>query len=328
MNKWTLSALKGVDENGCATLTDLSKEQLRRVKSYQRALQTACGSNYAVRAAIGPVNGKFIRCGKLAYGNREADHAEQCAVHAYLSRTNGLGHGQQRPILALVDGEPGKAAGPCGNCRDILRAVFSPELEIVSGAPGGGTAIVATLGQYLFDAFLPCTNATDRVKEILKLLAGNLAIEHDSYSSQASLERMPHYRAGMTITIQHVGFSKDQKFKTGSVGAIDLSYDGHPLYPIRDAIRGAERPQYHIVDLWHVVVSVRGPGGVPDIPYRDRHDLLEFQLRLEAAGDFKSDPQVLLCRTTETGEIIQAWKTTVKQWYPFPSARKTSGKTS
>jgi cytidine deaminase len=331
MNNWTLFALKGIDGNGGPILTDLSTEQKLRVKSYLRALATAATSNvpqpifsdYYVRAAVGPVGGKFIRCGNIEYGDRQSLHAEECAVAAYASRTNSREQ-PQRPILALVSGQPGETADPCGNCRDILLQAFGPTLEIVSGAPEGGKAIVSTLGMYLSEQFAPVKKVFDPVTQLVKTLSA-VQSENDPYSTVESLFTTPHYRAALTTKFLPAGFPNGLRARTGSVGAIDLGCDYHPLYPIRDAIRGIERRELRGLRLRYVVVSSHGPDDPPHVFYLDRQHLLEFQLRLEAAGGYESNPAVLLFKTTEDGMIIQGWKTTVKKWYPLPFSPKNFG---
>lgn len=311
---------------------DLSKAQQKRAKWYAKALEKANGSSvaqpifsgYHVKTAIGPVKSRFYTAGNIEYGDRKALHAEECAVGAYFSRTNGRLDSFQPPILALIAGSPGNPATPCGNCRDILLQAFGPKLEIVSGAPEGGVAIVATLEQYLFVNFT--TISASVTEEIQKLTekawhCGEKS-ERDAYSSAASLAAFPHYR--VSIKYDCCSWNTEKRFTgtSGGNGSLGLGCEYHPLYPIRDALRALERTQIKRVQLQKVVIVANGdPYTPPHVPYRDRQHLLEFHL----ASGKEGKPEIYLFRT-KNKKIVGAWQTDHQEWLPMPFSPTNFGK--
>ncbi len=332
MTSWEFKALSLKD--GTPILVDLSKEQRTRARQYTRALERAAASRmakprfsgYHVRAAIGPIKSKFYPAGNLEYGDRQSLHAEEAAVVVYRERM-GDRQNHHPIILGLIAGTPGNPATPCGNCRDLLLDVFCPELEIVTGAAEGGIAIVATLGQYLFNTpvALKQSDLEDGLISIVRYLA-DTSIENDPYSSAESLATTPHYRALLTVTVRPWGYPETTRARTASVGGIDLGCEYHPIYPLRDAIRGLERRPVDHMKLKDVIIVMEGDdASPPHVPYRDRQHLYEMHFRQEIMHEYTADPPIFLFRVAEDGKIRWAWETTVKQWFPLPFSPKNFG---
>lgn len=324
MTTWEIKSLAG----------DLSKVQQRRIRWYNRALEKAAVSNvpkpkdsgYHVKAAIGPIKSHFLPGGNVEHGDHSGLHSEECSVGAYFSRTNGRLDAFGQPILALVAGTPGNPATPCGNCRDILLEVFGPELEIVSGAPEGGIAIVAPLSAYLSEHADPIKDIEQEMSDhAFRILEDGKSIEYDPYSSPESLAKTPHYYASITVCFQPTGFPKTQRARTGSLGAIYLDCEYHPVYPLLNAILGLVRRPMKRVCLRHIVVVSSGEEALPPhVFYRDRQHLLGYHLRCEAVLGEESDPPVYLFRVSDK-KIVGAWETSVKQWLPHPFSPKNFG---
>lgn len=314
-------SLAGV-KDGKPVLGDLSKKQCERVKSYARALEKAGNSavakpkfsDYHVRAAIGPVKSRFYPAGNIEYGDRKALHAEECAVAAYFSRTNGQMDAFQLPILALVAGSPGSPATPCGNCRDILLDAFGPDLEIVSGSPDGGVAIVCKLQDYLFDnpTRMIALDDEPEIRMSFDFLNAQKrkVVTSDPYGPPA-IEINRQYAA---LILAHNGEDDPKIF----FGGRQLFCDYHPLYPIRDALRQLEHWQTPMIQFVTVIADQKKSDQPPHVPYCDRQHLMEIHLRGEVLdGRHEWDPRVYLVNANHACPAV-AWKTSVKQWLPHP----------
>ena len=312
MSMWNFKTIQSGSKG--AEFVELSLSQQERVKKYTEALEIAAASTvanppfskYFVKESIGTRDGcTLLPAGNIEYGLCQALHGEESAVAAFRSY-----YGRNKvsePILGIIAGSPGNIASPCGNCRDLLLDEFGEDFEIVSGAPEGGLAIVAKMKDYLFSQFrlmhidheepiLP-----DEIKMAIK--QGEL-LANDFYSPpDVHPERRYH---AMIATV-----------KNFYVGARDVMCEYHPIYALRDAIRQARRGNDPFVESVTIVCE-DFDGGAPHVMYKDRQHLLELNLQAELLLGVEQNPPVYLVTYGQRKEIVGAWKTSVKEWLPFP----------
>lgn len=318
-NKWTFKTLP-LDPRGSTELIDLSQTQIKKAHKYARALQVGARStvanppfsNYFVKGSIFPLDGMTsMETGNIEYGICQALHGEESAVAAlrsFYGRVSG-----EEVVHAIVAGNPGNIAAPCGNCRDIMLEDLGLGLEIVCGAPEGGVAVVATMEHYTFSDFRQMepkifdgpllANA-----KIAILIGGQLV--NDAYSPE-NIHPERRYHAAI------------QGRKNLYVGARDVMCEYHPIYALRDAIRQARRANDPFIS--HVVIVCEDfGGGAPHVMYKDRQHLLEMNLERELLTGLEVDPSVFLV-THKGGEITGVWETSVKEWLPYPFSPRNFG---
>jgi len=305
-------------------LVDLSPKQKQRERQYMTALTVAANSMVA-----NPFYSKYFcregmagtkltaAAGNIEYGFCQALHGEESAVAAWRAI---VGQGNPEPItLGIFSPEfnATRPSNPCGNCRDIMRDEFgNTDLEIVRGRPDGEVAVVVPLSHYLFDNYVPLmqrgelSNAPKahgelrRAQTILwETLCGGRAIENDAYSPRDVHPRRRYYACVVTETAQYMG-------------AHTVMADYHPSYALYDAIRAALRENDTALSTIYVVGC--GDGTLPpDVMYKDRQHLLEFNLQTELVTGKEIDPPVYLGTMAE-GIVTGIWRTSVKEWLPFP----------
>ncbi|MFH1637486.1 MAG: hypothetical protein ABIB71_03615 [Candidatus Woesearchaeota archaeon] len=293
-------------------IVELNDDQKPKVGTYETVLEDACSSkvanpkfsNFFVKGNLGTALAS-VMAGNIEYGLCKALHCEESAVAAWRSRLP-LGE----PILGIISHVEGKPASPCGNCRDILRDEFA-ELEIVAGTEGGGEAVVVPMKEYLFENYHSAGSLPRNFKRYLKRIADKG--EKSSFDPYSPLNNERKYLAFIAGA------------KRNYYGSLSLRCDYHPIYPLEDAIRRAERN----CDAKVGFVMVACEGKMPDVMYRDRQHLLELNLDYELLEGKPADPRVYLVNySSEERDLIinEVKETFVKEWLPMPFSPRNFGK--
>jgi cytidine deaminase len=263
-------------------------------------------SGYEVRVSIAQKGQPPRPAGNCEYGLCQAIHGEEAAVAVFLSL-----HGYIKadaPVLAAVAHKAGNVPACCGNCRDVLRAVFGSDLEVVAGHPDGGTAVVVPMSAYLVDSY-PRAKAANVLTDGTALEAWDKGdrLVNDAFSPEGHDLRK---YAAVVVTERGSYF-----------GGRQVMCDYHPIYAVEDAIRAAERKGDTF--LREVFIVCQGDGSLPpDVMYRDRQRLHGFTMQSLLAGGREIEPLVLLA-TIQGTLVTGLWYTTVKRWLPIPfTARK------
>ena len=94
--------------------------------------------------------------------------------------------------------------------------------------------------------------------------------------------------------------------------------DYHPIYALRDAVRQVRRENDVTTGLTAIYVVCCGDGTLPpDVMYKDRQHLLELNLQTELIMGKENNPPIYL-GTMIKGVLTGMWRTSVKEWLPFP----------
>ena len=310
--------------NGKTELVDLSAEQSNRIPTYIKALETAANSKvpkptfsqYYVKESIG--SRTLHEAGNVEYGLCQALHGEESAV-AILRASQDTWGISDTLVMGIIAGNPGNVAAPCGNCRDIMLDSFGPDLEVVSGAADGGLVVVAKMRDYLFETFMP-----EESTGFVRAMVANILVVGDRIVCDGYSPSDVHPERKYFAMLRGGGLSRHY-------GALSLKCDYHPIYPLRDAIRQAEREhdpclrQVFIVgqDISETLADVP-----PHVMYKDRQHLMEFNLGQELLTGQDIDPPVFLIRCLRKADHVQAhrvWRTSVKEWLPFPFSPRNFG---
>lgn len=293
------------------SLVHLTEAQMARVSIYQHVLSVALESrvpqptfsNYFVRAAVS--NGDIVvPAGNIEYGLCQALHAEESAVAA-LRASLGKKDIEDKTVIGIVAGEEGNVATPCGNCRDIMLDTLGKNIEIVSGAPTGGTAVVVPFERYLYDVF----PAEKELPERLLLGVGR----HYHLLREVYMPSNIHQERVYVAAVSSSGSTR--------VGTLSIGCDFHPIYPIENALRRLWDCRQTSVDMVTIVTSSE----IPHVMYRDRQALYNAHHNAELLAGKKSDPQIVLITIDENGVPTQGSRTSVKEWLPFPFSTKNFG---
>lgn len=320
MSNWTFKTLP-LKPRGSTELIDLNQGQIRKVHKYVRALQTGVKSavanppfsNYFVKGSIFPQDGlRAMETGNIEYGFCQALHGEESAVAALRSF---YGRKPDEEIIhAIVAGNPGNIASPCGNCRDIMLEDLGLGLEIVCGSPEGGVAVVATMEHYTFSDFRQMDLGSFWGPILASADAaywGGERMVNDAYSPK-NIHPERRYHAAIQ--------GEDGLY----IGARDVMCEYHPIYALRDAVRQARRANDPFIK--HVVIICEDfGGGAPHVMYKDRQHLLELNLEGELLVSEEFDPLVFLVTHGDEGKLTGAWQTTVKEWLPYPFTPRNFG---
>lgn len=340
--EWELKALCW-NSDGTYAFHDLSDEQKVRAPDYIRALETASGSpvanpifsKYYVKESVGVTHSFMSYAGNIEYGLCQTLHGEEAAVAAFRASYSRRFLEKNRLVVGIIAGNPGSIATPCGNCRDIMLQDFGEDFEIVSGAEDGGVAVVCKISDYLFNDFekidIQRYEKDEKVPE-LKMFRGIFEVDvemtvergewfaNDAYSpSNVYPERC--YAACIVME------DKETLLPSGYYyGARDVMCDYHPIYPLRDAIRQARRAKEIKKSVIQSVMIV-GKDGIdvaPQVMYKDRQHLLEFNLQTELLNGIEKDPPVYLV-AHRNKKVTGVWKTSVKKWLPLPFTPRNFG---
>lgn len=305
-----------------------------KIKEYSSVLKKACSSklsnpvfsNFHVLEGVGSIGHRKIGAGNIEYGFCQALHAEEFAVASFRAgpacrQAGSKKRGDEKVILGVVSQNEGEIPTPCGNCRDILLDEFGPPaggLEIVTGRKSGGVATVTKLSHFLFDRFskIPRASVLTLTKEgftssVWDALKGCGKIKNDPYSP---LDVHPERRYFSYLVTQ----------KNIYLGALDLMCDFHPIYPLRDSIRAALRAGDSYLEYIIVLGETKGINP-PHVMYKDRQHLYELNFIQELIKDKQTNPPVYLVSQGTNRGISSVWKTSVKEWLPFPFSPKAFG---
>lgn len=331
--QWELVGLKLVD--GAPVYTPLTEKQQARVADYQQVLQVAADSDLAhpiysgfhVQEAIGPIGkpklnrnqlaenreygeyealhdmpAKKFPSGNLEYGKNKALHGEEFSVVMFEANYQNY---DGDLVLAVIT--PG-IASCCGNCRDILLDMLNghPErLEIVNGTVDGGKAPVYSFKTMLFEDYMPYIpdKVTEAAIDLEIDLIKKRAKEYNPYAGQNDLYPERNYRAGIRSQVDF--------YPAAFHGFADF----HPTYPLTRAILQAE--VHDDIFINNVVILTKNEeGNPPNVMYADRQHLLEQNQIQEDILEREIDPPVFLVNETSQGR--QIWRTSIKEWLPFP----------
>lgn len=259
-------------------------------------------SQFFVKASIGVKD--FYHAGNREYGFCQALHAEEAAVATFKASSKTK---PKNPTLGIIS-ESG--ATPCGNCRDILLDTFGENLEIVIGNLNEKTALVSKLDDFLFDDYkkIPRVNVLNIedsfITNVWATKQEGRKITFDPYSPK---DIHPQRRYFASLVTKNGLFT----------GSRDITFDYHPIYPLRDAIRQVRRAGNPYVD--YVIILTEDVGKHPaDVMYKDRQHLFELNLQQEITLGKQQNPKVYLVTQKEPGSIGGVWQTSVQQWLPAP----------
>ena len=316
---------------------DLLGEQQGKIERYKKALIVASESNvanpqfskYFVKESV-ITDDHVIPAGNIEYGDRQAIHGEEAAVAAYraaLSSSKIPPRGKSNDlVLGIIAGNPGNIPAPCGNCRDVMIDGLGTNFEIVSGATDGGLAVVVPMDMFTFNPQeqidinsrkrLEVSNGLGMSKGdftaiVSKTLKAGKWLTNDAYSTPTVIPERKYFA---TIVTDHNLFH----------GARDVMVDYHPIYALRDAIRQARREDDSSIQS--VIVVAEDPNiNLPQVMYKDRQHLVEFNLQGELIREREKDPPVFLVGHDEKGKITTVHKTSVKEWLPFAFSPRNFG---
>ena len=311
-------------------IIDLSDEQQIRIPKYNEALITAAASTvsspkfsqYFVKESIGSGSHSAIPAGNIEYGLCQAIHGEESAVAAHRSRLSSLALPNidtKDLVLGIIAGNPGNIPAPCGNCRDVMIDGLGTDFEIVSGSPEGGLAVVVPMEMFTFD---PQDQIDIHSKSRLQVV-NNLGMSKGDFQEIVSKT----LKQGKLLTndpYSPPNVNPERKYFATIVtknnlfhGARDVMVDYHPIYALRDAIRQARRNNDSLIQS--VVIVAEDPNvDMPRVMYKDRQHLLEYNLQGELINGSEKDPPVFLVGHDKRGKVTNVWKTSVKEWLPFP----------
>lgn len=320
---WDLKTLSF--SRGSHQIVDLSDEQKNKIPKYQQALISAAASNvsspkfsnyFVKEGAISDFHS--VAAGNIEYGHLQALHGEESAVAAMRSKMSSDNSDLKNLVLGIIAGNPGNIPSPCGNCRDIMIDGFGTNFEIVSGSPDGGLAVVVPMEMFLFNP----TNQIDiNSKNSLQLLS-DLGMSKSDFQEIIS-KTLEQGRLLTNDAYAPPAMNPERKYYATLVtkknlfhGARDVMVDYHPIYALRDAIRQARRSDDS--SLQNVIVVAEDAGvNLPDVMYKDRQHLLEYNLQGELVSGNEQNPSVFLVGHDEEKKITNVWKTSVKEWLPM-----------
>lgn len=101
--------------------------------------------------------------------------------------------------------------------------------------------------------------------------------------------------------------------------------DYHPVYALRDAIRQARRANDPFAQSVVIVSEDFGDKRAPQVMYKDRQHLLELNLQAELLAGKENNPPVWLATYGAQRRVTAAWRTSVKEWIPFPFIPRNFG---
>ncbi|GEM_PF-1519600 len=327
MPNWELMRLV-VAKNGEHSLRPLTKAERLMAPYYlmllTRASEAKSGnpifSGYHVKGCMGAGELAIAQSENVESGNFDSLHLEVAASAALASRQNSIEH-PVTPVLAIVAGRGAgtleKFAMPCGGCRDFLRDTVGEDCVIICATPDGGTAVIATLADVLFENYARVP--LDRLDVLTIAVAqtigeGEALMDNPFYDPQ----KCPLRNYFISITTGESDISDRMYF-----GAMSNEEDFHPIYPAEDAIRAMRRAKDPYIKS--VLIVAEGDGATPpSVMYRDRQRLLGAAIRREILTGKHYDPPARLFTHTD-GRITGAWKTSVKEWLPLPFSVKNFG---
>ena len=306
----------------------LLSEQESRIPQYKKALIVASESKvsnpkfsqYFVKESV-ITDTHTVPAGNIEYGFCQAIHGEESAVAGYRSALSLVPPESDNKdlVLGIVAGNPGNIPNPCGNCRDVMIDGLGTDFEIVSGAADGGLAIVLPMDMFTFNPQEQIDinsrkrlQVSDRLgmskgdfNEIVsRTLKEGKRLTNDAYSPP---NINPERKYFATVVTDHNLFH----------GARDIMVDYHPIYALRDAVRQARRE--NDTSVKSIVIISEDPNiNLPQVMYKDRQHLLEYNLQGELISGNEKDPPVFLVGHDDKGKITTVWKTSVKEWLPFP----------
>lgn len=320
---------RAVVQNGHATFTDPTPEQIKRLADYEQILQTAFNSdvanppfsNYFCKESIGRSPGTKVPAGNIEYALCKALHGEVSAIAAFRA-VYGRDKRRHGPIILGIHADQSEeSAGminSCGDCRDIMLDDLGPDTEIVAGAPGDENGYISKLSDYLFGNYEELDSELPRNhKTLLGWAKHQESMVYDPYSPA---DVYPERRYSAMI------FTANNEYHGPRVVLCDY----HPTYALEAAILQAE--WVHDPLVAKVIVFCRIPEGrnlqeqpfVPHVMYRDRQHLMELNLQQELLTGVEKDPPVYLLTYDDSG-IVQGWKTSIKQWLPFAFTPRNFG---
>ncbi len=256
---------------------------------------TPIGSGYKVHTAGITRSGIIVRGSNHEYGITRALHGEESVVNAALEAA-----GTEDPLvtIALVAGQPGNIATPCGNCRDILLQYTAPDALVISASSQGGEVKILPLNAYFKQEFEEVTIPLP--PEIIAHSQRAAALAYDLYAKPEQV-----YLAALQTAAG--------VFAAGI--ETDVAY--HPSLPIRNAllsVREALDPRRLNIESLYVISH----GHAPQVPYLERQHLLEFVERLTAARKISAPLPIILAELTLNHRVLHTWKTNSQEWLPYP----------
>ncbi len=307
------------------TIVDLREDQQGKISKYNEALVAAAESkvpspkfsNYFVLESV-VTDTHTVPAGNIEYGLCQAIHGEESAVAVHRARLSSHGGNSKDLVLGGISSSPKDGFNACGNCRDVMLDGFGTDFEIATGPSEGGLAVVMPMEMLLFTPEkqvnihskkrLEVTNGLGMSKSdfqeiVSKTLTEGRRLTNDPYSPP---NVNPERKYFATIVTENNLFH----------GGREVMVDYHPIYALRDAVRQAKRNNDSSVES--VVIVAENPNiDMPEVMYKDRQHLLEYNLQGELVSGNKKDPSIFLVGHDDKDKITKVWKTSVKEWLPF-----------
>lgn len=327
MPKWELMRLV-ITKNGEHSLRPLTKVERVMAPYYlmllTRASEAKSGnpifSGYHVKGCVGAGELAIAQSENVESGNCDSLHLEVAVIAALASRQNSIENPVTPALVILAghkSGTPKRFAMPCGGCRDFLRDTVGEDCILICGTSDGGTAVIATLADVLFEDYA-------RVP-LSKIDVLNISITQTIREGEALMDNPSHDPLKCPLRNYFVSIATGESAVTDRMyfGAMSNEEDFHPIYPVEDAVRAMRRAKDPYIKS--VMIVAEGDGTMPpSVMYRDRQRLLGAAIRRAILTGKHYDPTVRLFTHTK-GTITGAWKTSAAEWLPLPFSPRNFG---
>src|SRR3989338_8791796 len=222
-------------------------------------------SGYHVNTGGATRNGKIVSGANHEMAITDTiTHGEEAVI------ANALGqYGKDDPLQVIVFtglGGGGEIPSPCGNCRDAIKEYTDLDNLVIINAPrSGGSAVVVPGRAFFRDTFNEVTG--DEKKEVLSSaeLSEALKAERNAYDIYLS-ESSPRIYGSAIKCFNRAVFR----------GSFRGNVAYHPDLPISAAIANFRDGSNDPTRINVQSITVAATAIVPDVPYKDRQDALEF----------------------------------------------------
>ena len=290
--QWNYSQLPaGVDKQNVAPLL---------AAAFRDAKATPIITRYSVRGA-GMTSSGAIVTGSNHESKAWSDHCEHVVINNALKKRD-----DPIEMMAIIAGEPGIVATPCGRCRDHLKEYVPEGCYIISASPEGGEVKAVPLREYYFNSF-----------ENFKVDLSLPGLREAFFAYQKSFDPFEN-NTPPEIVYGAALLTRGGIYSAGFIG--DLILD--TKLPIANA-----SSQHHFgegsnrFNVQSLVLASRNP----IIPlYRDRQQLTNLVDSLRATG-IREEPIPVIMVRTDGRTILGSWRTDSDEWMPHPFSARNLG---
>jgi cytidine deaminase len=254
----------------------------------------------------------IVAGGNLERGSGVATHCEE-SLETSISVI--LGNNKKTKIIVIVAGDPDNLAYSCGNCRDVLKTIITPDTILVTASPKGGKVDVRKASDLYFgeekmkkETFLVVSPNEDKTYHQRVYGRLNEAIER-SISFGKNENRY-------SVVIEFENSPPQSSFYFGSIAfkpslgiinnLINLMNEGNP----------------HLLKIKRIHVGV--VNNPDNIPYADRQHLYDFVDYIREAN-IRQDPIPINIYNLNSGYPPFFWETDSDEWLPLPFSARNLG---